>query len=119
MNFQTLVLAGNLEPWREEIRQKCRPGIYEGTFKSDDLCRVQVSQHSRGFREAQLSQTIYGWCVRLRSGLCADQLLLSGRLLGRKVSREEALEFGRQWVAEAPEHHVLTETIDEAEAVRS
>lgn len=92
--------------WREEVQR----GLPErGTPGRDNLlCSNQIRVHSAGFREASLTETIFGYSVRLRSGLCENQVLFGGRGEGRHVSYEEALEWGKSWVDDSPEFRVLT-----------
>lgn len=92
-----VVLAGNPGPWDEEMKQRC-------DNKSEDLVKVQVDQHGRGRRSATLVATIYGYSVRLASGLDERQVLFGGRALGRNVSKEEAIAFGIKWANEDPKN---------------
>lgn len=71
------------------------------------LCSNQISSHSAGFRDAALVETIFGYSVRLRSGLCDNQVMFGGRRMGRYVSYEEALQWGKEWVDESPDFRVL------------
>jgi len=102
-NNAFVVLAGNPSKWDEEIRTRCAPGGVSGTFKSEDLCSMQIDQHHRGRRSAELVTTIYGYSVRMASGIDGRAILFGGRSLGRKVSREEAIEFGKKWANESLE----------------
>lgn len=102
-----IVLAGNREKWQAEIVSKCRAGSYEGTFNSDDLCKVQSDQHGRGRMEAVFTTTIFGFSVRLRSGLFSDQVLFGGRMMGRRVEKEEALAWGISWANQDPDHRTF------------
>lgn len=98
-----VVLAGNPGPWDEEMNKRCGAGSAPGTLKSEDLVQVQVDQHRRGRRSATLVSTIYGYSVRLASGLDERQVLFGGRALGRNVSKEEAIAFGIKWANEDPD----------------
>lgn len=100
-----VVLAGNSEKWDQELRALCSPGSRPGTYNSEDLCRVQNDHYRRGHRSATLVKTIYGYSVRLASGLDGWALLLSGRQQGcRQISYEEAIEFGKNWANEDPDN---------------
>lgn len=96
--FKTL--AGNSEKWDSVIREaKKHPN-----FSDRELCAIQISQYGAGHREAELTETIFGFGVRIRSGLCADQVVFGGRALGRRVEKEEAIAEGIKWANEDPEH---------------
>lgn len=95
-NDAFVVLAGDPSAWDEEMVRRCRPGRYPGTFKSEDVCKVQVEQHVKGRRSATLCETIYGWSVRLASGLDDRQLLFV------RGTKEAALAFGIAWANEDP-----------------
>lgn len=92
------LLAGNPSKWDEETLRLCKPGRYEGTYDSADLCKVQVDQHRRGRRSATPVKTMYGWTVRLASGLDERQILC------KVETREEAIAWGKAWANEDPEN---------------
>lgn len=91
------LLAGNPSKWDEETATRCKPGRYAGTYDSEDLCKVQVDQHQRGRRSAALVKTLYGWTVRLASGLDERQILC------KVETREQAIAWGTAWANEDPE----------------
>jgi hypothetical protein len=100
-----VVLAGNSAPWDGEIRARCAPGIHEGTFESEGLCKVQEDQWARGRRGARLHRTMYGWSVRHDSGLENWGILYSQRHLPESErTLAAAVAFGTAWVNEDPEH---------------
>ena len=92
--------------WRAKVQE----GLPEKfTLGRDNLlCNNQIKVHGLGFREAGLVETIFGYSVRLRSGLNVNQVLFGGRMEGRYVSFEEALEWGKVWVDQSPDYRVLT-----------
>jgi hypothetical protein len=93
------------EFWKNKVQEGLPPQYTPG--RDDILCANQVKVHSAGFREAGLVETIFGYSVRLRSGLCGNQVLFGGRSQGRYVSYEEALEWGKSWVDDSPDFRVL------------
>lgn len=101
-----VLLGGNPQAWDDEIQRRVKASETRlGCFDSESLCAVQVDQHARGRRSAVLTSTIYGWSVRLASGLDQNQLLFSYRTTGRRgITREEAIAWGRAWAAEDPTH---------------
>lgn len=98
--FHTL-LAGNPSKWDEETARLVRPGRYENTYDSGDLCRVQVDQHRRGRRGAMLVKTYVGWSVRADSGLDDRQVLFS---TPTREGLAEAIAWGKAWANEDPEN---------------
>jgi hypothetical protein len=93
-----MVLAGDPASWDEETRRLCRSGIYENTYNSEDLCKVQVDQFFRGRRSATIVETIYGWSVRSDSNLDNRAIYLS------RVTKEAAIKFGIAWANEDPKN---------------
>ncbi len=103
-----VVLAGNPEPWDLDLKArmakvKAHAAIYGGCT-DDTLCAIQVEQFTKGRRSAELVATIYGYSVRSATNLDNRQILFGGRQLGRKVSKEEAIEFGKKWANEDPKN---------------
>jgi hypothetical protein len=90
-----VTLGGNPDKWFAEM---------SGLGLGQDLCALQESQSERGYRPAELVKSMYGWSVRYASGLQGFSLLLSGRKMGRKFSREEAIAWGKAWAAEDPDN---------------
>lgn len=105
-----VVLAGKPEKWDEEMKKRCRPGRFApGTFHSDDLCRVQSDQYSRGRRAAALVKSIYGWYVCDDSGLSGNAVLASCKVNPNRPgvldgTIEDAVRWGKVWANEDPEH---------------
>jgi len=99
------VLAGNPAKWDAETLTRVRPGQYAGTYNSEDLCSVQVDQWSRGRRSAVLTSSMYGWSVRIDSGL-GDRQILAGSRRGEKLdgTKEDAIRWGKAWAEEDPEN---------------
>jgi hypothetical protein len=96
-----VLLAGNPSKWDDEIRARCeKRGSF---FESESLCKLQAAQHAKGRRSARLQRTIYGWSVRLDSGLDDRQILYGHRLGNKDLSREAAVAFGIAWANEDPE----------------
>ena len=92
------LLAGEPEPWDAEIRDARGPGF--------SLTEMQVDQHQRGRRSAQLVKTMYGWSVRFASGLDNNAILFGSRQTherGEDCSIETAIRFGIQWANECPD----------------
>lgn len=94
-----ILLAGNPEPWDEEVRRRCQPGKYENTFKSEDLCRVQADQSARGRLSAELVLSQYGWTVRYGSGLQNFSILYKSD----DTHPQRAYNWGVRWANEAPD----------------
>lgn len=69
-----------------------------GCLDSETLCAFQRSESQRGIIGANLIMTLDGWSIRYDSGLQNFGLLLRGR-----NTYEEAVAWGRAWVAEDPE----------------
>lgn len=106
-----VLLAGNPKKWDDEIRNGCKRSMgakpdpnSSDFFDSSDLCRLQVTQHARGRRSACLQRTMYGWSVRLDSGLDDRQILYGGRHSNVDRSQEAAIAFGVAWANEDPEN---------------
>lgn len=99
------LLAGKPEAWDNEIKEKCRPGCYENTFNSEDLCTIQVQQYARGRRSIQLCESIYGWYLRSSSGLDGNEVIARvasrGGILSGSI--EDAIKWGINWANAAPE----------------
>ena len=91
--------------WRAKIQDGLPPHFTPG--RDNLLCARQAAVHNAGFREAVLVETIFGYSVRLRSGLDGNQVLFGGRQQGRTVSYEEALAWGKAWVDASPDFRVL------------
>lgn len=101
-NEHFVLLAGNPGKWDDEIRARCKQN--SGLFESEGLCKVQASQHARGRRSACLQRTMYGWSVRLDSGLDDRQILYGGRHSSVDRSQEAAIAFGIAWANEDPQN---------------
>lgn len=94
--YKLTVLAGNRTHWEADLAAN------RGTTDTE-LCRVQTRQYAQGRREAELVETIFGYGVRIRSGLCENQVLFGGRALGRQVPKEEAIAWGIAWANQDPD----------------
>lgn len=101
-----MIYGARKDFWDAEVQRGLPPPYTPG--RDDLLCSNQIRVHKAGFREAGLVETIFGYGVRLRSGLDANQVLFGGRREGRTVSYEEALEWGKAWVDNSPEFRVLS-----------
>ncbi len=95
-----ILLAGQPQPWDDETRARCRPGPVPGTCNSDDLVKVQVEQHQRGRRVAQLVRTIYGWSVRYASAIDQCALMFPG--ISEPATLAACILWGRTWAEEDP-----------------
>lgn len=93
-----ILVAGNPQKWDDETRARCRPGRYENTWNSEDLCKVQIDQHRRGRRSATIVETIYGWSLRSASNLDGRQIIAS------RLTRDEAIAAGTAWANEDPDN---------------
>jgi len=102
------LISGNPAAWDAEIlKAKAKdqdPRTRNRTAADFNLCAMQVSQHRRGRRSASLLSTLYGWGVRLASGLDNRRILLSGRRQGRQISFQEAVKFGIEWTEQDPDN---------------
>lgn len=96
---RVMLLAGNPEPWDEEIRKKSRRGSASNTFNSEDLCELQIKQSSRGRLSAHLVLSMYGWTVRYASGLQGFSILYSSR----NKDPKQAYDWGVRWTNEDPD----------------
>lgn len=77
-------------------------------FASDALCDWQVAVARRGYREAELVKSIYGWSVRAASGLENFALLASCRASQVDGSFEDAVRWARAWAAQDPARRWVT-----------
>ena len=93
------LLAGNPEPWDDEIRESCEPGTRSGTFASGNLCRIQAEQSARGRRSAELVHSVHGWTVRAASGLQGFAIMY--RSGDHKPA--DALKWGCDWANAEPD----------------
>lgn len=93
-----VVIAGNPTKWDREMRERVVPG-------DESLVAMQVSQHARGRRTAQLTNTIYGWSVRAGSGLDSFRVL-AGTRRGEHISGslQAALHWGIAWAEQDPDN---------------
>lgn len=104
---RTIIVAGYdtfrlLETERDLAveRSDQRPGC----FQSSPLVEWQRSVHSRGFRDVELVESIYGWSVRSGSGLDNFALLAGARSGQVDGSLEDASRWASAWCAEDPAH---------------
>lgn len=69
------------------------------------LCCEQSYQHRDGFRMVELATNIYGYCIRdtMNDGM---GVIYGGRARPG-TTREEAMEWARQWHAEKPTHRMV------------
>lgn len=100
-----MIYGDKKEFWEELLMRGLPPKGTPGRDKF--LCRNQIKIHQAGFREAALVATIFGYSVRLVSGLCDNEILFGGRREGRNISYKEALEWGKAWVDQSPDFRVL------------
>ena len=91
-----IVIAGNPQKWDDETRARCRPGRYDGTFNSDDLCALQRDQAQRGRLGARLMSSMYGWSVRSDWSPHAP-------LSPTRMTKEEAVKWGTEWANVDPD----------------
>lgn len=93
-----------LEIERDKLpRSKRVPGCWE----SGSLCAWQASVHGRGFRDAELVPSVFGWSVRSGSGLDNFALLAGSRCGQLDGSREDAERWARDWQAEDAERRYV------------
>lgn len=85
------LLAGNPQFWDDETTVSVSEGI--------DLCEVQVNQHNRGRRSAQLGHGYYGWSVRAASNLTTPAVISKAF-----ETREEAITEGIRWANVDPDN---------------
>lgn len=95
-----------LEFWRAKVQEGLPERFTPG--RDDLLCSNQIKVHGLGFREAEMCETIFGYSIRLASGLDGNARLFGGRMAGRIVLYEEALEWGKAWVDASPDFRALT-----------
>jgi len=96
--------------WAERtVAAKWKDAYAFGNFRQSDrnhhLCCEQQYQRRDGFRMVEVATNIYGYVVRdtMNDG---DGVLFGGR--GRNgTTREEAIEWARQWHAEKPTHRMV------------
>ena len=112
LNDAWVTLAGDSQTWDDEMRRRCRPGIYAGTFNSEDLCRVQVDQHRAGRRVVTVWENIYGWAMGYASNLEGRAVLRGGRNEPR-LSKVDVIRLGIEWVNQDPSHRSLEVTRDQ------
>lgn len=90
-----VLLAGNPEKWDEETRVRVAQG--------ESLPNIQISQHSQGRCGIELVSTLLGWSIRYSSGLDDRAILWGSRMAGRRLEKEEVIEYGKNWVAQDPD----------------
>jgi diguanylate cyclase (GGDEF)-like protein len=100
-----LLLAGNCESFHKEMEEfveRIQNVFNIAPNSPDDIRTLQKDQAARGYVKAQLTPTPSGWSVR-------DSSELSGRafIVRDCKTRTEAIEAGKQWVAEAPDRREL------------
>ena len=83
-----ITLAGNPAKWDAELAA------------TENLCKTQESQGTRGYLPAELVQTAYGWSVRYGSGLQGFGLLISGK--GK--TKQQVIQEGIGWAEKDPDH---------------
>lgn len=97
------LLAGRPGPWDDEIRTKVQSGRTEGTYDSASLCDLQVKQHQKGRRSAELVRTAKGWTIRMASGLQDHRILR----FTASPDPSEILCWGTVWANRDPDHREL------------
>ena len=106
-----MVYGKNYDFWHDKIQEGLPPRFTPGRDKV--LCSNQIQAHSAGFQEARLVKTIFGYSVRYASGLDNFAVLFGGRMMGRHVSYQEALQWGKDWVDAKPEYRALIYSAEE------
>lgn len=108
----TKVIAGQeiYDAIRAEREARLTPDAC-GLYDSETLCRLQESQSRRGFVEAHIVKSMYGYSVRYASGLQNFGLIRAARELGGTLAAAE--QFCRDWVAADPAHRYATSVYDE------
>lgn len=106
------VIAGQeiYDAIRAEREARLNPGALG--YDSEALCRLQESQSRRGYVEAHIVKSMYGYSVRYASGLQNFGLIRSARDAADK-SLAAAEQFCRDWVAADPAHRYATSVYDE------
>jgi hypothetical protein len=86
-----VLLAGNPDPWDDEVLRRTRQG-------RESLIKVQEDQYSRGRRSAKLMHLAMGWAVADTTGLESSPVLF------RKATKREALNWGMEWAKADPKN---------------
>lgn len=110
-----VLLAGNPQKWDDETKQQVSCGV--------NICRVQEDQHARGFRSATIVKSIYGYGVRSTSGLDGFSILASTKDSPKRGvldgTIEDAVRWGKEWVAQDPDNRELIARIAEVKESQS
>jgi len=95
-NQKCKTLAGNPSAWDKEMTE------WRAKYPGDEnLCKMQISQWQRGRRDATIVETIYGFSVRMTSGLSGMAFIPNGRRLN---TYEEAVQVGTEWANQDPDN---------------
>jgi hypothetical protein len=108
MNYTRTTIAG--QAVRDEIAAHraamARPSRYRpGTLDSESLCAHQREMANRGYRGAEIVQTIRGWSLRYDSGLQDWGLIERGL-----TSWGEAVAAAQRWQSQDPDRRYVTFT---------
>ena len=92
-----LMVAGDPRAWDLEMLQRCHKNHRLLNGGGASLTEVQVDQHERGRRSAELIRGIKGWYVRYSSGLDEFGILAE---VGSDVDGtiEDAIFWSMKWV---------------------
>ena len=74
--------------------------IYAGSFDSESLCAHQREMSRRGYVEAEIVKSNYGFSLRYASGLQNFGLIATAREIGG--SFEAAIAYAETWQAASP-----------------
>ena len=101
------LLAGNTTKWDQEILDAKAKDTGPGRNLRDpdfNLCEMQINQHRRGRRTAELGSTLYhGWVVRHSSNL-ADRATICGGRGATALTQDQAIEAGILWANKDPDN---------------
>jgi hypothetical protein len=95
-----VIVAGEALINALEVEQKAKCKWTGNGYASDDLCKLQRDQASRGIEGVEIVKSIYGYSVRYDSGLQNFGLLASSQGLGGTL--EGATNYAKDWVAKEP-----------------
>lgn len=81
---------------------------YSNCFDSESLVKFQVAINSKGYVEAEIVESNYGYSLRYASGLQNFGLIASSRSRELNGTIEDAIRFAKEWVSRDPAHRYVT-----------
>lgn len=81
-----------------------------GCIESEALCNWQQAVSRRGFCEAEIVKSIYGYYVRYASGLNDFAILAGTRSRQVNGTLEDAIRWSKEWVSQDPSRRYVTMT---------